>query len=245
VEKKIKVAILAIALIAIIAGTAAYIILDGQINTTSVSSTVYQIQAFNTFYQGNFAGNTTFGELEKHGNFGIGTLNGLDGEMIAFNNTFYQIPSNGIPRQIDPQEKTPYAIVCFFKPEQTFEFSTWLNYTQLKTLISSQIPDNASAYAIQVDGIFGPAYTRSPPAQTEPYTNLTQALVNQSLFTINNFGGTAIGFYFPSDENGTYNAGYHLHMITADHRAGGHLLDCFIRNATIRVEKISLPQVAP
>jgi acetolactate decarboxylase len=237
--RQFVVSISAITLIAVIAGSAACIIWDQRPNANSASSTLYQIQAFNNFSQGNFAGNTTFAELAKHGNFGIGTLNGLDGEMIAFNGTFYQIPSSGVPRQITPQEKTPYATVCFFKPELTIENSSWQKYSELISFINSSIPDHTSIYAIKVDGIWGPANTRSPPIQTEPYPNLTQALVNQSLFTINNFDGTAIGFYFPSYMNGIDYAGYHLHMITDDRKAGGHLLDCNIRNATIELEKIN------
>ena len=34
-------------------------------------------------------------------------------------------------------------------------------------------------------------------------------------------------------------AGYHLHLITDGHTAGGHLLDCTIQNATVEIDQIN------
>ena len=42
-----------------------------------------------------YDGDLTLKELQKKGSFGIGTFNELDGEMICFNNNFYQIKSDG------------------------------------------------------------------------------------------------------------------------------------------------------
>jgi acetolactate decarboxylase len=81
----------------------------------SEKDTLYQVSAFNVFASGNYNGNTTFAELAKHGDFGIGTLNGLNGEMIALDGKFYQIPVTGVPREIGLSEKTPYATVNSFE----------------------------------------------------------------------------------------------------------------------------------
>ena len=34
-------------------------------------------------------------------------------------------------------------------------------------------------------------------------------------------------------------AGYHLHLITDDRTAGGHLLDCIIDNAVVEIDQIN------
>ena len=39
--------------------------------------------------------------------------------------------------------------------------------------------------------------------------------------------------------NGVDPAGYHMHIITDDRTAGGHILDCIINNATIQVDVIN------
>ncbi len=200
---------------------------------------LYQVSAFNTFSLGNFEGNTTFAELEKHGDFGIGTINGLNGEMIALNGVFYQIPTSGIPRQINPSEKTPYATVSFFHPTQTIQLSNNENYSQITSKINSTLSDYNAIYAIKIHGFFDSAKTRSVPIQTLPYPTIAEAVKNQTVFTLNNVEGTAIGFYFPNNMDGVDSIGYHLHFITDNHSAGGHLLDCNIKNATVEIDQIN------
>lgn len=77
----------------------------------------------------NFDGNTTLADLARYGDFGIGTLNGLNGEMIAWDGKFYQIPTVGVPREIGSTEKTPYATVTFFPKDQTFQVTNVSSYS--------------------------------------------------------------------------------------------------------------------
>lgn len=42
--------------------------------------------------EGGYEGEMTYGQLRCHGDFGIGTFNGLDGEMIGFDGRFCHIP---------------------------------------------------------------------------------------------------------------------------------------------------------
>lgn len=208
-------------------------------NLTERSDTIFQVSAFNTFSAGNFDGNTTFAELEKHGDLGIGTLNGLNGEMIALDGVFYQIPTSGIPRQIDSSEKTPYATVVFFHTTQTIQVASEQNYSQLTEDINSTLPDPNAIYAIRVHGFFDSAETRSVPIQTQPYSTIADAVKNQTVFNLNSVEGTAVGFYFPNNMEGVDYSGYHLHFLTDDHSAGGHLLECNIRNGTVEMDQIN------
>jgi acetolactate decarboxylase len=201
--------------------------------------TLFQVSPFNTFSEGNFDGNTTYAELAKQGDFGIGTLDGLNGEMIALDGIFYQIPSNGTPRQIGTTEETPYATVTFFEPTLTLQNAGSMNYSQMVTYINGTLPNHGAIYAIKIHGVFSYAKTRSPPLQTPPYPNLTEALRNQSVFTLSDTQGTAVGFYFPNSLNGVDSVGFHLHYITDNRDAGGHLLDCTAQNVTIQIEQIN------
>ncbi len=213
--------------------------LQSSSSTAEDRETLFQISAFNTFSEGNYDGNTTYGELAKHGDFGIGTLNGLNGEMIALNGIFYQVPSDGNVRQIGASEKLPYATVTFFDADQTVQVADTLNYSELTTYISGFLPTQNAIYGIEVHGVFEYALTRSPPLQHEPYLNLTEAIKSQSVFTLTEVSATAVGFWFPNSMNGVDYAGYHLHLITDSHDAGGHLLDCIVRNATIEIDQTS------
>lgn len=235
--KKTLVFFAALALVTVVLFAAFYDL------TLPEQDTLYQVSAFNTFATGNFEGNTTFAELAKHGDFGIGTLNGLNGEMLALDGKFYQIPAEGSPREIGTQEKTPYATVTFFKSDQTFQIINVSSYSQLTAIINSTLPNYNSIYALQVHGFFDFIQTRSVPLQTEPYPTLAEAVENQTVFNLNHVEGTMVGFFFPDNMNGVDFAGYHLHFLTDDHTAGGHLLECTIKNATVEIDQINSYQL--
>jgi acetolactate decarboxylase len=232
--------VIAVALILLISTAAFYAVLQFQTDTNVVvdKDVLFQLAAFNTFSAGNYSGFMSYGELAKHGDFGIGTLDGLNGEMLALNGLFYQIPADGKPVQIAPSETAPYATITYFNSDKTLTVAD-LNYTQLKTELDSALPSQNAIYAIKVSGTFDYAQTRSPQKQTQPYPALTDALKNQSIFSLSNVSATAVGFWFPSSMSGVDYVGYHLHLITDDHAAGGHLLDCIIRNATVEVDQIN------
>jgi len=232
--------LLALALIILVVFSAFYALWQFQANASSVvdRDVLFQVAAFNTFSMGNYTGCMSYGELAKHGDFGIGTFDGLDGEMLTLNGVFYQIPSSGIPRQVNASMEAPYATVTYFEADQTLTV-TDLNYTQLKTQIDTVLLSQNAIYAIKVGGTYDYAQTRSPQKQTQPYPNITEALKTQSVFNLSNVSATAVGFWFPSNMNGVDYAGYHLHLITDDHTAGGHLLDCIIRNATVEIDQIN------
>jgi acetolactate decarboxylase len=214
-----------------------YVLTQTKANTivTENRDILYQISAFNTFSTGKYDGTTSFSELARYGDFGIGTLNGLNGEMIALDGVFYQVPVDGKPVQISQNTLTPYATVTFFDAELTLHVDA-MNYSDLTSYINQSLPNTEAIYAIKVTGTFEYAKTRSVPAQTQPYPPLSEAVSHQTVFELTNVSGTAVGFYFPNSMSGVDYAGYHLHFLTDDRTGGGHLLDCVISNATIEID---------
>jgi acetolactate decarboxylase len=205
-------------------------------NVAGDRDVLYQLATFNTFSNGGYAGFMSYSELEKHGDFGIGTFDGLDGEMLAVNGIYYQIPWDGKPRVATGNMEAPYATVTFFDVDQSFAVGG-VNYTQLKAEIDSALPSKDAIYAIKVTGTFDFAQTRSPAKQNQPYQPLSVALQNQAVFNLTDVSATAVGFWFPASMDGVDYVGYHLHLITDDASAGGHLLDCIIRNATVEIDQ--------
>jgi acetolactate decarboxylase len=199
---------------------------------------LFQLAAFNTFSLGNYAGSMSYSNLAQKGDFGIGTFDGLDGEMIALSGVFYHIPSDGVPKEASATQTTPYATVTFFEVDKIFSVSSF-NYTQLKSFLDEKSTSKDAIYAVKVTGIFDWAQTRSPQKQTVPYPNITEALKTQAVFSLSNVSASAVGFWFPVSMDGVDYAGYHLHLITGDRSAGGHLLDCIIRNATVEIDQIN------
>lgn len=77
-----------------------------------------QVSTIQALLRGIYDGDTTFKQLKQFGDFGFGTFNGLDGEMIALEGQFYQAQADGSVHLVTDSMKTPYATVHFFKTDQ-------------------------------------------------------------------------------------------------------------------------------
>ena len=225
-----------------------YTVFQSQLSmNTANRETLFQVASFKPFAEGELDGIITYAELAKHGDFGIGTLTGLNGEMVAVNGVFYQIPIDGEPRKIGSTEETPFAMVTFFEADQTLQVADAMNYSQLKDYVDQNISPENAMYAIKVHGVYDYAKTRSVPGQTVPYPTLEEVVADQSVFDLHDVTGTMAGFRLPSYMDEINVAGYHLHFISDDELSGGHVLDCIVRNATIEIDytyeyKLTLPE---
>ncbi len=205
---------------------------------------LYQVTPFNVFSSGRYDGNTTFADLAGHGNFGIGTLNGLDGEMVALDGRFFQVCTDGVPREVGPSNMTPYATVTFFNEDAALQISQASNLSQLCSLIDVMMPDDEGIYAIRVMGVFDHVQGRSVPKQEKPYPPLQDAVKNQTVFELDVVEATLVGFFFPESMDGVDYVGYHFHFLTSDLSGGGHLLDCSIVSGFVSLDRIYEYQLA-
>jgi acetolactate decarboxylase len=197
---------------------------------------IFQTSTINALLEGVYDGEVTFGELRQHGDFGLGTFNALDGEMIALDGEFYQVRSDGRARPVDDAQKTPFAIVQFFRPELERALNEELDYGQLQDELHKHHQSVNFFYAIRVDGLFSYVKTRSVPRQREPYPALVEVAREQPVFEFNDVEGSLAGFRFPDYAVGVNVPGYHLHFITRDRTAGGHVLDLRLKQGTLYVE---------
>ncbi len=186
----------------------------------------YQVSTITALKKGLYRGYISYGELKKHGDFGMGTVDGLDGEMVALDGQFYQVRVDGKAYPIPDAAKTPFAVVTFFKPEASASIARAQSLRELQDALEALVPCKEQPCAIKVEGNFPRAHVRSVPRQNEPYPDLVTALKHQVEFDLRNVRGTLVGFRFPGYMDGVNVAGYHFHFITADKQAGGHVLDC-------------------
>src|SRR4029077_6556394 len=84
---------------------------------------LYQTSLISALIAGLYEGEMTYGEIRKHGDFGLGTFNDLDGEMVGFDGTFYQLRSDGSAHPVTVDQKTPFAVVTFFRTERELDVS--------------------------------------------------------------------------------------------------------------------------
>jgi acetolactate decarboxylase len=205
----------------------------------SENDTLFQTSTISALMQGVYDGTMTFKDLGAHGDFGLGTVQALDGEMVGLDGQFYQIKSDGKASRVSDSMKTPFAEVAFFKPEETVTLNGTYNLTELQSLLDGSLATMNLFYGIKIDGTFDYVKTRSVPMQKKPYPPLSEAVKDQKIFEFHSVNGTIVGFRCPDYVNGVNVPGYHLHFITLDRSAGGHLLDFKLENASVKVDSLS------
>ena len=200
---------------------------------------LYQYSTISSLSAGVFDGALTYGQLKQHGDFGLGTFNGLDGEMVEVDGQIYQIKSDGVATLVDDAQKTPFAVVTYFSPDQTIKIDKAMGCEDLKTYLDGLLPTANIPYAVKVSGVFGQLQTRSVPKQTQPYPTLAEATKKQATFDFQNVEGVMVGFRLPAYMAGVNATPYHFHFITADHKAGGHVLKCEVEKVTVEIDNTS------
>ena len=210
------------------------------------SNNVFQYSVISALLEGIYDGSLSINEVSKHGDFGLGTLNRLDGELVALDGKFYQVTGEGEVNMIPGETLTPFTVVTFFNAEGSRSISDPLSYKELHSFLDEILPGLNTTYAIRIEGTFSYMKTRSVNAQQKPYKKLVEVTKNQSIFGFENIKGTMVGFRFPSFTEGVNVSGYHFHFISADKKSGGHVLDLKIGNVKAETAKqdnlyISLP----
>jgi acetolactate decarboxylase len=185
---------------------------------------LFQASTIGALLDGAYEGDLSFAELAEHGDLGLGTLNGLDGEMIALDGRFYRADVEGDVTEIEAAALTPFAVVTGFEPAIELELGGPLGHPELLARLDEAIPTEAASCTIRLDGRFELVRARSVPRQSPPYRPLTEVVLEQHVFELADVEGTMLGFRFPDYAEGIEVAGYHLHFISADHSRGGHVL---------------------
>lgn len=200
--------------------------------------TLVQYSTINALLAGVYDGDMTFGELRRHGDFGLGTFNALDGEMIALDGRYYQITADGAVKPVTDNMQTPFAAVTPFHATLFMTSVNALNFTELEQALDRFLPSTNAFYAIKITGNFPLVKARSVPRQAPPYAPLIEAAKHQTVFEFRNVTGTLVGFRTPDVARGLNVTGYHFHFLTADRRAGGHVLDCELSNGKVEIQRI-------
>jgi acetolactate decarboxylase len=200
----------------------------------------HSIVQFNPFYalqQGFYDGSTTLREVRHHGNFGLGAMNAIDGEVVGVDGVFHRIGIDGTLHKVPDDACLPWAMVTDFHPtEEVLHLPPGTDYAGLQAALNGQTRWNNLYLAFRVDGFATRVNARSLPKQTRPYPPLAE--VKKTSYELTDVPIIGVGFRSPSYVGAIDPSGYHLHVLTADHRRGGHLNDITLRDATVRVAPI-------
>jgi acetolactate decarboxylase len=186
---------------------------------------LFQASTIGALLEGSYEGDVTFAELAEHGELGLGTLDHLDGEMIALDGRFYRADVEGHITEVPDSERTPFAVVVPFEPGIEFDLEGSLDHSTLLEEVDRRIQAEPASCAVRIDGRFELVKARSVPRQEPPYRPLTEVVDGQHVFELADVDGTMLGFRFPDYAEGIEVSGWHLHFVSEDRSRGGHVLD--------------------
>ena len=199
---------------------------------------LFQASTIQALGLGLYDGGMTFGDVLKHGNFGLGTCQSLNGEVVILGGRTYQVRSDGNVFEVPDSAKTPFAMVTPFEADRTLGADKPMDFAALQHWLNSVLPTPNMIYAIEITGTFTNVTTRSVPVQKQPFPPLSEAVKHQREFTFTNVHGTMVGFRMPEFLGQVNVPGFHFHFLTADRKHGGHVLKVLTRNVIVQIQYI-------
>ncbi|MEW2290278.1 acetolactate decarboxylase [Streptomyces sp. NPDC047841] len=202
---------------------------------------LYQTSTMAALLAGVYDGDVTVAELLRHGDFGLGTFDRLDGEMLVLGGTCYRLRADGSVEEAGGTEPTPFAAVTRFRPERRAELSGPLTRAETEEAVGGLLTSPNLVHAVRIDGHFSALRTRTVARQQRPYPPLADATAGQAENTFSDVSGTLAGFFTPYYEQGVSVAGYHLHFLDRSRTRGGHGLDFTLTGGHVSVQ--ALPEL--
>lgn len=202
----------------------------------AVEHTAFQAGTLDALMAGRFDGDATLGDLLEHGDFGIGTIQHLDGELAVLDGEAWVIAADGRVRSVPDSTRTPFAVVCHFAPTEHASPAGPLDLPALHRTLDELAPPGAPLIAVRVDGRFADLSLRSVHGQSPPYPRLSDVVAHQTEWAVPAATGTLLGFRFPDATAGVEVPGYHLHFLSDDRRVGGHVLGLTLLDGRVALD---------
>ncbi|MHA7773157.1 acetolactate decarboxylase [Roseibium sp. M-1] len=210
--------------------------------------TIFQVSTSTAITKGLFKGCAAIGDLKDHGDFGLGTFEDLDGEMILFEGQAYQARDGGAVVIAPDTALTPFATVTRFTPGHQVDLNDVRSQADLESRLDDLRPSENFFIGIRIDGRFDRIELRAA-CKAAPGEDLVAATGHQSEFTFEDIEGTLVGFWSPGHARTMAISGYHLHFISKDRTKGGHLIGVCARHLTAQLHletdfHVAVPETA-
>lgn len=205
---------------------------------TTEADTLYHVSTIDALSCGHFSDEQPIGEVVSRGGFGLGTVNGLDGELVVVDGTAYAVRGDGTAVTVDGSTKTPFAAVTAFEPDDSIDLGRVDGFDDFALRVTDALPRTDHFYALNVEGTFEFLRTRSVNRQIEPYPSLEAVIENEAIFEFDTVEGQMPTFFIPEQFERIHPPGFHAHFITADRDGGGHVYDFRANSLTVEFDRL-------
>ena len=200
--------------------------------------TLFQVSTSGALVQGIYQRAVSTRVLLSYGDFGLGTFENLDGEMVVLDEAIYQVRSDGKVLNITDNVGTPFAVVTHFTADQDQIIESASNFEEITKICDRYRDSDNLFYAIRIDGHFDHVHTRAMKATFDGLP-LAKAAAIQPEFDFTDVVGTLVGIWAPQFSSALNIAGYHFHFLSEDRAKGGHLLECSGKHLRVRVDRLN------
>ena len=183
-----------------------------------------QVGVIDALLAGGYEGSLTLKELRGLGDFGLGTFDALDGELVLLDGVVYQVPASGHVARPSDSLTTPFAQATRLTTGKGLTLSPGLDLKAVEASLDAALGDVNCFAAARIEGRFSTLTARSVPRQTAPYRPLSEVAKEQSMFPFTGVQGTLVGLRGPAFVRGLGVPGWHWHFLTKDRTRGGHVL---------------------
>lgn len=201
--------------------------------------TIYQVALLQSLTMGYFDGSITVKQLKTFGDTGIGTFEGLDGEMIVLDGVVYRANQQCKINVVADKVTVPFSNVTFFDKDFSLSLNNVDDKDTLEKILNEQVDKHGrnNFYMIKISGDFNSIHVRSESGAEKPYPTLVEALKTQNEVTQENIRGTIVGLYCPDFMSSLNSTGWHFHFISEDKKFGGHVLGANVKSAEVQFDK--------
>lgn len=202
-----------------------------------MTNVLYQHGTLGTLMAGLLKRNASINELLQHGDLGIATLTGSNGEVIFLDGKAYHANEHKEFVELKGDELTPYATVTKFVADTSYETKDKSSEAVFAEIKEKMLSENLFS-AVKISGLFKKMHVRMMPAQEPPYTRLIDSARRQPEQTETYVKGSVVGFFTPELFHGIGSAGFHVHFANDDRNFGGHVLDFEVEDVKVEIQNI-------
>ncbi|KXH81113.1 acetolactate decarboxylase [Chryseobacterium kwangjuense] len=205
--------------------------------TAQKADKIFHYSTMDALRNGVYAGDLTVKELKTKSDFGLGTYNFLDGELIALDGKIYRVATDGTVQEADEDRKIPFGSFTFFRKDQSVVLENIKNVEDLQQKILAALPSRNRFYAIKIEADFSTLTLGGAVKVNEKdTTGIAVFMKTRPLYKKQVISGTFVGFYSPGYVGGMDLSPFHFHFLSEDRKTGGHLVDGIFSASKITVQ---------
>ena len=205
---------------------------------TGSKAAIYQTGTINSLVNAVYDGDRNISWIRTQGDFGLGALPMMDGELIVCDGVFYRADANADLSIPADDAILPFAVVSHFKPDQRLDLLN-TDFAETVDYRAGYIASKNLIYTVMIDGLFTRVHLRSEKCQPKTYRKMNETMPQlQRVYEREDIDGTLVGIWYPDYLSQINVAGFHFHFVDKERTTGGHVFDFQLARGQVAIQTI-------